>query len=86
MFTLKIGTFGVPIWFKCFKDISNNDAFKLNTMKEGIEAVSKLFKNADFNLVFLADRWFGSSKILDIFACSNFFIFFLYCSINQIKL
>ena len=66
MFTLKIGTFGVPIWFKCFKDISNNDAFKLNTIKEGIEDVSKLFKNADFKLVFLADRWFGSSKILDI--------------------
>ena len=66
MFTLKIGTFGVPIWFKCFKDISNNDAFKLSTIKEGIEEVSKLFKNTDFNLVFLADRWFGSSKILDI--------------------
>lgn len=66
MFTLKIGTFGVPIWFKCFKDISNNNAFKLSTIKEGIEEVSKLFKNTDFNLVFLADRWFGSSKILDI--------------------
>lgn len=66
MFTLKIGTFGVPIWFKCFKDISNNDAFKLSTIKEGIEAVSKLFKNTDFNLVFLADRWFCVSKILDI--------------------
>ena len=66
MFTMRIGTFGVPIWFKCFKDISKNGAFKLNTMKEGIEEVSKLFKNTDFKLVFLADRWFGSSKILDI--------------------
>ena len=66
MFTMRVGTFGVPIWFKCFKDISKNGAFKLNTMKEGIEEVSKLFKNTDFNLVFLADRWFGSSKILDI--------------------
>ena len=66
MFTMRIGTFGVPIWFKCFKDISKNGAFKLNTMKEGIEEVSRLFKNTDFNLVFLADRWFGSSKILDI--------------------
>ena len=66
MFTLKIGTFGVPIWFKCFKDISNNDAFKLDTINKGIKAVSNLFKNADFKLVFLADRWFGSSKILDI--------------------
>ena len=66
MFTMRVGTFGVPIWFKCFKDISKNGAFKLDTMKEGIEEVSKLFKNTDFNLVFLADRWFGSSKILDI--------------------
>lgn len=66
MFTMRIGTFGIPIWFKCFKDYSNNDAFKLTTMKEGIEAVSNLFKSTDFKLVFLADRWFGSSKILDI--------------------
>ena len=66
MFTLKIGTFGVPIWFKCFKDISNNDAFKLDTINKGIKAVSNLFNNTDFKLVFLADRWFGSSKILDI--------------------
>ena len=66
MFTMRVGTFGVPIWFKCFKNISKNGAFKLDAMKEGIEAVSKLFKNTDFNLVFLADRWFGSSKILDI--------------------
>lgn len=66
MFTMKIGTFGIPIWFKCFKDYSDNDAFKLNTMEEGIKAVSSLFKNLDVNLIFLADRWFGSPKILNI--------------------
>lgn len=66
MLTMRIGTFGIPIWFKCFKNYSGNDAFKLKTMKRGIISVSKLFKNTDFNLVFLADRWFGSSKILDI--------------------
>lgn len=64
MFTMRVGTFGIPIWFKCFKKISDNDAFKLDTMKEGIKAVSDLFENTGFNLVFLADRWFGSSKIL----------------------
>ncbi len=68
MFTLRVGTFGIPIWFKCFKNYSNNDAFKLNIIKEGIEAVSNLFKNTDFKLVFLADRWFGSPKILNIIA------------------
>lgn len=66
MFTLRIGTFGIPIWFKCFKDYSNNDAFKFDTLKEGIISVSNLFKNTDFNLVFLADRWFGSPKILQV--------------------
>ncbi len=66
MFTMRVGTFGIPIWFKCFKDYSNNDAFKLSTMKNGIESVSNLFKNTDLKLVFLADRWFGSSKILNI--------------------
>lgn len=66
MFTLRIGTFGIPIWFKCFKNYSNNDAFKFKTIEEGIISVSNLFKNTDFQLVFLADRWFGSSKILDI--------------------
>ena len=35
-------------------------------MKDGIYYVSNLFKNTDFKLVFLADRWFGSSKILNI--------------------
>lgn len=68
MFTMRIGTFGIPIWFKCFKDYSNNDAFKLKTMRDGIKSVSNLFKNTDFKLVFLADRWFGSAKILSIIA------------------
>ena len=64
MMTLRIGTFGIPIYFKCFKGISDNDAFKFDTMKDGIQIVSDLFKNSGFNLVFLADRWFGSHKIL----------------------
>lgn len=66
MMTLRVGTFGIPIYFKCFKDVSNNDAFKFNTIESGIRSVSALFKNTDFKLVFLADRWFGSFKILRI--------------------
>lgn len=66
MFSLRVGTFGIPIWFKCFKNVSNNNAFKLDTMRNGILSVSNLFINTDFKLVFLADRWFGSPKILDI--------------------
>lgn len=66
MFTLRVGTCGIPIWFKCFKDYSNNEAFKMDTISEGINSVSNLFKDTNFNLVFLADRWFGSPKILEI--------------------
>lgn len=68
MFTMRIGTFGIPIWFKCFKGYSNNNAFKLKSMQKGIKTVSYLFKDTDFKLVFLADRWFGSPKVLDIIA------------------
>lgn len=66
MFTLRVGTFGIPIYYKCFRKFSNNDAFKLFTIKNGIETVSELFKDTGLNLIFLADRWFGSSKILKI--------------------
>lgn len=65
MITMRIGRQGIPIWFKCFKDISNNDAFKFETMKEGIKYVSELFSGKDLDLIFLADRWFGSPKILE---------------------
>ena len=64
MFTMRVGTFAIPIWFKCFKN--NSNAFNLDNMKLGIEVVSSFFKNTNYNLVFLADRWFGSSKILNI--------------------
>lgn len=35
MFTMRVGTFGIPIWFKCFKNYSNNDAFKLQNYERG---------------------------------------------------
>ena len=66
MFTMRVGTFGIPIWFKCFNNVYDNDAFLLETMEDGIKSVSNLFNNTNFNLIFLADRWFGSPKILSI--------------------
>ncbi len=66
MITMRVGTQGIPLWFKCFKDISDNDAFKFETLKEGIKSVSDLFKDTDFDLIFLADRWFHSPKILGL--------------------
>ena len=65
MITMKIGTQGIPLWLKCFKDSTNKEAFKFETLKEGIQEVSNLFKNTDFELIFLADRWFCSNDLLD---------------------
>lgn len=66
MFSIRIGTQGIPIYFECFKGGKNNsDAFKIQTLKDGITAVDTLFKNKGFNLIFLADRWFCSTELLE---------------------
>ena len=65
MISMRIGTQGIPIYFDCFKGSNNNDAFKINTIIDGINAVDKLFKDKGFELIFLADRWFCSTQILD---------------------
>lgn len=63
MFSMRIGKQGIPIWFKCFKD-EPSDAFKENLIIEGIDYVSALF-NDNFNLIFLADRWFNSVNLMN---------------------
>ena len=65
MFTMRLGSQGIPIWFKCFKGVSDNDAFMSDTILQGIKEVSDMFSNSDFNLIFLADRWFNSCDILN---------------------
>lgn len=74
MFTMRIGKQGIPIWFKSFKqlyinkDFSNEKgntlAFNESLIIEGIKYVSTLFDDS-YNLIFLADRWFNSEKILN---------------------
>ena len=58
MFTMRLGSQGIPIWFKCF-------AFMIDTILQGIKEVSDMFSNYDFDLIFLADRWFNSCDILN---------------------
>ena len=65
MFTMRLGSQGIPIWFKCFKGVSDNDAFMIDTILQGIKEVSDMFSNYDFDLIFLADRWFNSCDILN---------------------
>ena len=73
MFTMRVGKQGIPIWFKSFKqeyidkkvsiEKGNTIAFNEALIIEGIKHVSALFGDS-FDLIFLADRWFNSEKIL----------------------
>ena len=64
MFSMRIGKQGFPLWFRCFQGKDNSNAFKLNLITEGISYVSNLF-DGKFDLIFLADRWFNSPKLMD---------------------
>lgn len=61
--SMRVGKQGIPLYFRCFKGMFK-DAFDLNMILDGILYVHNLFKNKDVNLIFLADRWFNSHKIL----------------------
>ena len=77
MFTMRVGKQGIPIWFKSFKQEYINKkistekggtiAFNESLIIEGIKHISALF-NESFDLIFLADRWFNSEKILSTIA------------------
>ncbi len=64
MITMRIGKQGIPLWFRCFKDNNDTEAFKLKLMQDGISYVSSLF-DKDFNLLFWGDRWFNSTKLME---------------------
>ncbi len=66
MITLRLGKKSVPLWFRSFKGgHSSDEAFKESFIKEGISYVSDLFKDSNYQLIFLADRWFNSASLLD---------------------
>lgn len=50
MFTMRLGTQGFPIYFDCFKGSDNTEAFQIETLKNGIKVIDKLFKDKDFDL------------------------------------
>ena len=77
MFTMRVGKQGIPIQFKSFKQEYTNKnvslekggtiAFNESLIIEGIKHISALF-NESYDLIFLADRWFNSEKILSTIA------------------
>lgn len=64
MFSLRIGKQGIPLLFKCFDGINNPKAFLDSTITDCIKTISNYFKDTNYKLVFLADRWFNSEMIL----------------------
>ena len=63
MITMRVGNQGIPLWFRCFEGKNNTDAFDEELLKQGIKYVSDLFDDS-FDLIFLADRWFNSTTLL----------------------
>ena len=63
MITMRVGKQGIPLWFRCFKDNDDSNAFDEELLKEGISYVSSLF-DSSYKLIFLADRWFNSTTLL----------------------
>lgn len=64
LFSLRIGRQGIPIWFRCFKGKHNPDAYSIDLIKQGISYCANLFKNKNYHIIFLADRWFPLVDIL----------------------
>ena len=64
MITMRIGKQGIPLWFRCFKDKDDSNAFDEELLKEGISYVSSLF-DPSYKLIFLADKLIdGSTPLL----------------------
>ncbi len=64
MITMRIDKQGIPLWFRCFKGNECHEAFQEELIKTGISYVSELFNN-NFDLIFLADRWFNPTGIME---------------------
>ena len=64
MITLRVGKQGIPLWFRCFKGDHAKESFQENMILEGIKYVNDLF-GSDYHLIYLADRWFNSTNILN---------------------
>lgn len=55
---------GIPLWFRCFKGVDDPNAFNLSLFIQGISFVHNLFKDKNYKLIFLADRWFNFREIM----------------------
>lgn len=84
LFSLRIGSQGIPLWFRCFKGKYNPAAFKSSLINKGISYCYNLFKDKNYHIIFLADRWFPKTNILSHIESLNCF----YCirTISNIRI
>ena len=64
MMTMRVGKQSIPLWFRCFEGKNNPDAYKQFLLEEGINFVDNLFKDKEYDLIFLGDRWFNSTSLM----------------------
>ena len=60
--SFSVGKQAIPIYYRCF-EADDKTAFSMDTIKEALTKVHDYFPNCE--IIFLADRWFGLSDILD---------------------
>lgn len=64
-FNLRLGKQSIPLWFRSFKGKTDPDAFDSKLIIEGINYIANLFHDKNYDIIFLADRWFPNCKVLD---------------------
>ncbi|MDO5569815.1 MAG: hypothetical protein Q4G04_06945 [bacterium] len=76
MLSLRIGKQSIPLWFECFNGKNDPNAFKTDTLIKGIDFVNSLFKNKNYHLIFLGDRFFNSTKLMQhIESIGHYYVF-----------
>ena len=68
MASMRIGKQGIPIYFQSFEGFNNSEAYLDSLLIKSVYYIHELFKDTDFNLIFLADRWFNSYSLLNTIA------------------
>lgn len=63
--SMRVGKTGIPICFKTFSGSNNSEAFLDSLLISFVKHIDNLFKDKDFELIFLADRWFNSYELLN---------------------
>ena len=76
MFTLKVGSQGIPLWFKCDKTKSNRHyeideltkkhLFSEKVIFNAVKDVINLLSPLNTKITFLADRWFCNLKLMKL--------------------